>query len=198
MNRTSTAPRLRASMPTAPVPAKASTKREPLTRSPRTLNRVSRSRSLVGRSARPLRLFKMRLRYFPAMTRMDAIVSYQFLVFSQAGRRITPPRRSSKASKRQQASALQTELSPLSPNDIAAAIRRGVLARRAAKLQSAPDRRRAQRLRGGLAREARGRAADWRFGNRGRRTGGGREKKPGRARPHTVCGGFRTLGGAPQ
>src|SRR5258708_29001574 len=124
------------------------------------------------------------------MTGMELVVSYQLLVFRQAGRRVAPSRRSSvycEASKRQQASALQTELSPLSPNDIAAAIRRGVLARRAAKLQSAPDRRRARRLRGGLARGARGRAADWRCGSRGRRTGGGAEKNPGAGggRAHT-------------
>src|SRR2546426_11985556 len=37
---------------------------------PMTLKRVSRKRSLVGRSFNPRRLFKTRLRYFPAMTRM--------------------------------------------------------------------------------------------------------------------------------
>src|SRR6266404_1477743 len=64
------APRLRASMPTAPVPAKISRNREPEIFGARTLKRVSRRRSLVGRSALPLRLFRMRLRYLPAITRI--------------------------------------------------------------------------------------------------------------------------------
>ena len=57
-------------MPTAPVPAKTSRKREPLTRGPRTLKRVSRKRSLVGRRAVPLRDLRMRLRYLPATMRI--------------------------------------------------------------------------------------------------------------------------------
>src|SRR5277367_217861 len=70
MKMDSAAPRLRASMPTAPVPENTSTKREPPTAGPRMLKSVSRRRSLVGRSASPFRLFKMRLRYFPAIMRM--------------------------------------------------------------------------------------------------------------------------------
>src|SRR5580658_5440934 len=75
MKVTSAALRLRASMPTAPVPAKTSRKREPTTPGPRTLKSVSRRRSLVGCSARPFRLFRMRLRYLPAMMRMVDKVS---------------------------------------------------------------------------------------------------------------------------
>src|SRR5580700_8681961 len=70
MKVTSAALRLRASMPMAPVPAKTSRKREPTTPGPRTLKSVSRRRSLVGRRARPFGLFRMRLRYLPAMMRM--------------------------------------------------------------------------------------------------------------------------------
>src|ERR1700686_2105323 len=87
MKTTSEAPRLRASMPTAPVPAKTSRKREPAMLGPSTLKRVSRSLSLVGRKAEPFRDFRRRLRYWPAITRMGTVVSYQFSVFSQAGRR---------------------------------------------------------------------------------------------------------------
>src|SRR5580658_4440273 len=71
MKVTSAALRLRASMPTAPVPAKTSRKREPTTPGPRTLKSVSRRRSLVGRSVRPFRLFRTRLRYLPAMIRIE-------------------------------------------------------------------------------------------------------------------------------
>src|SRR6266446_2587008 len=70
MNTACAAPRLRASMPTAPVPAKMSRKREPEILGARTLKRVSRRRSLVGRRAMPLRDFRMRLRYLPAITRI--------------------------------------------------------------------------------------------------------------------------------
>src|SRR6516164_9472001 len=70
MNSTSLAPRLSASIPTAPVPANTSKKLEPSTRSAITLKRVPRRRSLVGRSAIPLKLFSWRLRNFPAITRM--------------------------------------------------------------------------------------------------------------------------------
>src|SRR6267378_6541441 len=86
MNATSAAPRLSASMPIAPVPAKRSAKRAPEIFGANTLNNVSRKRSLVGRSARPFKLLRMRLRYVPAMTRMSAAISCQFLVFSQGGR----------------------------------------------------------------------------------------------------------------
>src|SRR6266567_8107476 len=44
--------------------------RAPSMDNPMTLKRVSRKRSLVGRSFNPRRFFKTRLRYFPAMTRM--------------------------------------------------------------------------------------------------------------------------------
>src|SRR6266404_1890272 len=86
MNTTSAAPRLSASIPIAPVPAKRSAKRAPEILGAKTLNKVSRKRSLVGRSARPFKLFKMRLRCVPAMTRMSAVISCQFLGFSQGGR----------------------------------------------------------------------------------------------------------------
>src|SRR6266446_1608403 len=71
MNTTSAAPRLSASIPIAPVPANRSAKRAPEIFGANTLNRVSRKRSLVGRSARPFKLFRMRLRYVPAMTRIE-------------------------------------------------------------------------------------------------------------------------------
>src|SRR6266852_1069819 len=58
-------------MPIAPVPAKRSAKRAPEIFGANTLNKVSRKRSLVGRSARPFKLFRMRLRYVPAMTRIE-------------------------------------------------------------------------------------------------------------------------------
>src|SRR5208283_5322100 len=69
MNTTSVAPRLSASMPTAPVPANTSRKRHPGTRPARTLKSDSRRRSLVGRRARPLRLLSGRLRNVPALKR---------------------------------------------------------------------------------------------------------------------------------
>src|SRR5579872_5268231 len=72
MNATYAAPRLSASMPTAPVPANTSRKCEPETPAPRTLKSVSRRRSLVGRNNDPLRDFSKRLRYVPAMTRMTS------------------------------------------------------------------------------------------------------------------------------
>src|SRR5712664_1850009 len=86
MNTISASPRPSASIPIAPVPAKRSAKRAPEIFGANTLNRSSRKRSLVGRSARPFKLFRMRLRYVPAMTRMSAVISCQFLVFSQGGR----------------------------------------------------------------------------------------------------------------
>src|SRR6266850_639751 len=86
MNTTSAAPRLSASIPIAPVPAKRSAKRAPEIFGANTLNKVSRKRSLVGRSARPFKLLRMRLRYIPAMTRMSVVISCHFLVFSQGGR----------------------------------------------------------------------------------------------------------------
>src|SRR5580698_5038728 len=69
----SRAPRLMASMPTAPVPAKRSTKRESSTDGPRTLKRVSRRRSLVGRRRCAPGPFRGRLRYFPAITRIVSV-----------------------------------------------------------------------------------------------------------------------------
>src|SRR5215467_4629233 len=67
---TCAAPRLTASIPTAPVPANRSRKRAPSTRGPRILNRVSRSMSLVGRMRSLLRGFNCRERNVPAMMRM--------------------------------------------------------------------------------------------------------------------------------
>src|SRR5208283_2294601 len=75
MNTTSDAPRLSASMPTAPVPANTSRKWQPEMRPARTLKSDSRRRSLVGRRARPLRLLSWRLRNVPAMMRMVVPVS---------------------------------------------------------------------------------------------------------------------------
>src|SRR5580658_4310520 len=69
----SRAPRLMASIPTAPVPAKRSTKRESSMEGPRTLKRVSRRRSLVGRRSCAPGPFSGRLRYFPAITRIVSI-----------------------------------------------------------------------------------------------------------------------------
>src|SRR5271163_1194344 len=70
MKIASTAPRLIASMPTAPVPAKTSRKREPARDGAKILNSVSRKRSDVGRSASPLSDLSKRERYFPAIIRM--------------------------------------------------------------------------------------------------------------------------------
>ena len=64
------APRLRASMPTAPEPAYRSRKVAPATRGASTLKSVSRSRSLVGRVSRPLGAASGRERNSPAMTRI--------------------------------------------------------------------------------------------------------------------------------
>src|SRR4029077_3825356 len=56
-------------MPTAPDPAKRSTKTAPSTAVPRMLKSVSRRRSLEGRKAVPRRVCSRRLRYCPAITR---------------------------------------------------------------------------------------------------------------------------------
>src|SRR5215813_11830185 len=69
------APRLMASMPTAPVPANKSSQTEPSTLEPRTLNSVSRRRSDVGRVAIPAGAARRRLRYFPAMIRISLVSS---------------------------------------------------------------------------------------------------------------------------
>src|SRR5882724_11392851 len=55
----------------APVPANKSRKREPTTRAPRILNKVSRKRSLVGRSASPFSDFNCRERNVPATIRIQ-------------------------------------------------------------------------------------------------------------------------------
>src|ERR1700691_441615 len=81
MNTTPEAPRLSASIPTAPVPANVSTNRAPSTDSPRISNNVSRSRSLVGRSASPFSVRSVRRRYFPPMTRILADRSEKIAVF---------------------------------------------------------------------------------------------------------------------
>src|SRR6187397_988625 len=70
MNVTSTAPRLSASMPSAPVPAKASRTRAPWIRGMRTLNSVSRSLSDVGRNPSHAGDFSRRPFSDPAMMRM--------------------------------------------------------------------------------------------------------------------------------
>src|SRR5579863_8861546 len=72
--QTCLAPRLNASMPTAPVPANKSSQTLPSSAAGfpavKTLNRVSRRRSEVGRISIPRNERSGRLRYFPAMTRM--------------------------------------------------------------------------------------------------------------------------------
>src|SRR5207245_6641609 len=55
----------------APLPANKSRKREPSTRAPRILNKVSRRRSLVGRSASPFSDFNCRERSVPATIRIQ-------------------------------------------------------------------------------------------------------------------------------
>src|ERR1700719_2749748 len=68
------APRLRASTPTAPVPANKSSHSEPSSAegfpAVRTLNRVSRSRSEVGLISTSRHELRRRLRNFPAIIRM--------------------------------------------------------------------------------------------------------------------------------
>src|ERR1700676_2494497 len=91
MKTTSEAPPPRASMPTAPVPAKTSRKRELVTRSPRTLKRVSRRRSLVGRRAEPFRDLRRRLRYLPAITRILFGESYGGIWRATTGRKDLTP-----------------------------------------------------------------------------------------------------------
>src|ERR1700722_5508509 len=82
MKITSVAPRLRASIPIAPEPAKTSMNREFSTAGPSTLKRVSRRRSLLGRSFRGPGPFKTRLRYLPAMTRIMLSHRGQVITFS--------------------------------------------------------------------------------------------------------------------
>src|SRR6266536_1462416 len=71
---TSLAPLLRASIPTAPVPANRSSQTLPSSADEfpavNTLNKVSRSRSEVGRTSIPRTDRNGRLRYLPAITRM--------------------------------------------------------------------------------------------------------------------------------
>ncbi len=69
-NHTKSAPRLIASIPTAPEPAYKSTNREPSTRGPSTLNSVSRRRSLVGRVVMPRGASSNLDRNSPAITLM--------------------------------------------------------------------------------------------------------------------------------
>src|ERR1700677_4816359 len=61
-------------MPMAPVPAKRSRKWAPGIFGLRTLKRVSRRRSLVGRRLGRAGDFSWRLRYWPAITRMVEIL----------------------------------------------------------------------------------------------------------------------------
>src|SRR5688572_33189994 len=69
-NVTTSAPRLNASMPTAPVPAYKSKKRLPDTRGPRMENKASRTLSDVGRREFPCGALRRRPRWEPAMTRI--------------------------------------------------------------------------------------------------------------------------------
>src|SRR6266498_3660381 len=63
------APRDSASIPTAPEPAQRSRKRAPSIRGVSTLNRVSRSRSEVGRTCMEGGLLRFLPRYLPAIIR---------------------------------------------------------------------------------------------------------------------------------
>ncbi len=106
-NSTPAAPRLSASIPTAPEPAYKSRNCAPSIRGASTLNSVSRSRSLVGRVASPGRSPSVRERYVPAMmriassayrkrTRPDPLQSKHARLVNPAGpldgRRIARPR----------------------------------------------------------------------------------------------------------
>src|SRR5258705_13116986 len=70
MNVTCAAPRLTASMPTAPVPANPSSTRAPSTRGVRILNSVSRSLSDVGRRPSHVGALRRRPLNRPAITRI--------------------------------------------------------------------------------------------------------------------------------
>jgi len=70
-NVTTIAPRLNASMPTAPVPAYKSKTRLPDTRGPRIENKASRTLSDVGRRDLPCGALRRRPRWEPAMTRIE-------------------------------------------------------------------------------------------------------------------------------
>src|SRR5262245_21157262 len=70
MKTTSRDPRLNASKPTAPVPAKTSKKTVPETVGPRISKRVSLRRSLVGRSRKPRGPRNFLPRNFPEITRI--------------------------------------------------------------------------------------------------------------------------------
>src|SRR5438445_7255380 len=72
MNVTSAAPRLRASMPSAPVPANPSSTRALAMRGARMLNSVSRSLSDVGLSPSHVGAFRRRPFNDPAITRIIA------------------------------------------------------------------------------------------------------------------------------
>src|SRR5690625_31728 len=80
MKTTSEAPREKASIPSAPLPAKASSTRAPgkgetssVSRPDcRMLKRASRLRSEVGRTSRPCGTCSLRPRYLPATTRMSS------------------------------------------------------------------------------------------------------------------------------
>src|SRR6516165_1387858 len=63
-------PRLRASMPTPPVPANRSRNRQPGRRGPRMLNRLSFARSVIGRGSRVGGDRRMRRLAAPAMSRI--------------------------------------------------------------------------------------------------------------------------------
>src|SRR5437868_1401444 len=72
MKYTIRAPRLRASIPTAPEPAKTSSHTLSEIPAEATLKSVSRSRSEVGRVWDPEGATNLRLRYRPAITRIDS------------------------------------------------------------------------------------------------------------------------------
>src|SRR4051812_33393532 len=71
------APRLSASIPTAPVPAYASTKTQRSTRAPRILKRVWRILSGVGLVSSPGSDRSLRLRNSPAITRIGSAYLHQ-------------------------------------------------------------------------------------------------------------------------
>ena len=69
------APRLRASIPIAPLPENRSRNQQPGISGWRMLKRVSLIRSVVGRVSFPGMVFKFNLRAFPAMTLISDLIS---------------------------------------------------------------------------------------------------------------------------
>src|ERR1700737_4577922 len=170
MKTASVAPRLIASMPTAPVPAKTSRKREPLTVGPSTLKRISRRRSLVGRRALPLRDLRMRLRYLPAMMR----IKFGMYDANPKEKEFNTENTEVGAQRPQRGScARDIGASRLSPGGSGAAILRGGRGRCGLGRAFAMECRRWRRLRGGLVPGVLCRGGGWRCETRRGRVCGG-------------------------